>query len=204
MTRLSDARLSDERALWLSRHVLPHEPALRAWLSKKRIPGLEVDDLVQETYAKLIMLENVSAIVNPRAYVFQTAYSILINHVRRSRVVSFQAVHDIDQLGVMADEATPEDTLIGRDELYRLAQAISGLPGKIRDVFVLRRVKGLSQREVAKTLNLSESTVEKHMSRGFFLLMGAFSHGGNAEVRTSRAWGTKLRTTNAKRDSQSD
>lgn len=185
-------RASDERTLWLSRHVLQHEPALRAWLSHRRIHGLDIDDIVQETYARLITVEDVSGITNVRNYMFQTAWSVLVSHVRRSKIVSFQMVNDLDQLGAMADACSPEEQVIGRDELQRLAQAIAGLPGKIRDVFVLRRVNGLSQRDVAKQLGLSESTVEKHMSRGINLLMTLISHSGNDTARASKAWGSKL------------
>lgn len=45
---------SAEQARWFSEHVQPHEPALRAYLSK-RFPSLpDHDDLVQETYARLL------------------------------------------------------------------------------------------------------------------------------------------------------
>ena len=64
-------------------------------------------------------------------------------------------------------------------ELTRLAHVIADLPGKVRDVFILRRVHGLSQREVAERLGLSESTVEKHMARGFLIMLELARHGGN-------------------------
>jgi RNA polymerase sigma-70 factor (ECF subfamily) len=41
--------VSDERALWLGRHVLPHEPQLRAWLRRRSLGGLEVEDVTQKT-----------------------------------------------------------------------------------------------------------------------------------------------------------
>lgn len=199
-------RVTDERALWLSRYVLMHEPALRAWLSRRRVHGLEVDDIVQETYARLSAVESVAGITNVRNYVFQIAYSVLVSHVRRAKIVSFQTVTNIEELGVMA-EMTPEDEVIGRDELHKLAQAVATLPGKVRDVFILRRVHGLGQRDVAQKLGLSESTVEKHMSRSIFLLMSLFSGSGNDVSRASRAWGSRLRkddARSAKRDKQPD
>lgn len=193
-------RISDERALWLSRHVLPHEPALRNWLRRRRVDGLEVDDVVQETYARLIALESVSAIGNVRNYLFQTAWSVLMTHVRRARIVSFQTLSDLDQVGAQAPECSPEAHAIGRDELHRLAAAIAGLPGKIREVFILRRVNGLPQREVALRVGLSESTVEKHMSRGIYLLMTHLSHGGNEAPRASEAWARKAHKGRDRRD----
>ena len=200
-------RASDERALWLSRHVLKHEPALRTWLGRRRIAGLEIDDIVQETYAKLITLESVAGIGNVKNYMFQTAYSVLVSHVRRAKIVAFETVTDLEQLTASRDYS-PEDQIVDRDELNRLARAIATLPGKVRDVFVLRRVNGLSQRDVALELGLSESTVEKHMSRSIYLLMNLISNSGNDNPRASKAWGTKLRKDHAqkdaKRDSQAD
>ena len=196
-------RASDERALWLSRHVLKHEPALRAWLGRRRIAGLEVDDIVQETYARLIALESVDGIGNVKNYMFQTAYSVLVSHVRRAKIVAFETVTDLEQLGATRD-CSPEDQVIDRDELNRLAKAIATLPGKVRDVFVLRRVNGLSQRDVARELGLSESTVEKHMSRSLYLLMNMISNSGNDPSRASRAWGAKLRNDHARKDAKRD
>jgi len=101
-------------------------------------------------------------------------------------------------------DVSPEDQVIDRDELNRLARAIAVLPGKIRDVFVLRRINGLSQREVARELGLSESTVEKHMSRSIYLLMNLISNSGNDDPRASRAWGAKLRNDHARKDAKRD
>lgn len=196
-------RASDERALWLSRHVLKHEPALRAWLGRRRIAGLEIDDIVQETYARLIAVESVAGIGNVKTYMFQTAYSVLVSHVRRARVVAFETVADLEHLGATRD-VSPEDQVIDRDELNRLARAIATLPGKIRDVFILRRVNGLSQRDVACELGLSESTVEKHMSRGIYLLMNLISNSGNDNPRASRAWGAKFHHDHARKDAKRD
>jgi RNA polymerase sigma-70 factor (ECF subfamily) len=185
-------RVSDDRAIWLSRQVLPHEGALRAWLARRPVAGLDIDDIVQETYARLIAVEEVSSIDNVKGYMFQAAWSIMVSHVRRAKIVSFQAYGDLDALGAETTEASPEAHVAGRDELRRLAEAIAGLPGKIQDVFVLRRVRGLSQREVAEKLGLSQSTVEKHMSRGIYLLMKLISHSGNDMARASRAWDSRL------------
>lgn len=178
--------LSNDRALWLSRQILPHEPALRGWLSSRRLPGLEIDDVIQDTYARLIFAENVELIRNTRAYMFQTAWSVLMTHVRREKVVAIQAMADVDELSLAADLPSPEQHAADREELLRLAEAIAGLPNRIGEVFRLRRVQGLSQKEVARALGLAESTVEKHMKRGLMLLLQRFTRGGYRLPETSR------------------
>jgi RNA polymerase sigma factor (sigma-70 family) len=182
----------DERATWLGRHVLPHEPALRAWLSRRRHDGLEIDDIIQETYTRLIAAESVSHVLDAKSYAFQTAGSVVIDHLRRMKVVSIASVPGFDYLEVVSDDPSPERQTIDRDELHRLAQAIAGLPPKVREVFTLRRVYGLSQREVAVKMGISESTVEKHMSRGFLIMLERMGHGGNGSSQPSNSGSGKF------------
>lgn len=177
--------LSRDRALWLSRNVLPHEPALRSWLMARRLRGLEIDDIVQETYAKLAALESIEEIRSPKSYFFQTAYSVVITQFRRSRVVSITAMGEIEQLNLASSEPLPDRQLEDRDQLGEIAEAIGLLPRSCREVFLLRRVHGFSQREVAKKLGLSENTVEHHMTRSIRLLMDVFGRGGKMGPQSS-------------------
>jgi RNA polymerase sigma factor (sigma-70 family) len=179
--------VGDNRALWLASKVLPHEPALRAWLQTRRAVGLEIDDVVQETYARLIAIGSVDHVRNPKTYAFQTAHSVLMTHVRRAKIASISLVADLERLGVAADEPSPEHQIVDRDELSRVAQAIAALPPKMRAVFELRRVHGLSQRQVAERLGIAESTVEKHMVQGF-LRMADF-HGRGPPAAASEPHG---------------
>ena len=66
------------RARWLERHILPHEEALRAWLHKKTTVGLDVDDIVQETYAILASLDSVENIQYPKTYAVKVAVSVIL------------------------------------------------------------------------------------------------------------------------------
>ncbi|MDG2520442.1 RNA polymerase sigma factor [Caulobacter segnis] len=167
------------------RSILPHEPALRAWLGAKRNAGIEIDDIVQETYTILAGRETVADITHPKAYLFQVAHSLIVRHIRRARIVSIQAMDDL-MIDTGADDApSPEDCAIARDDLRRLGQAIAAMPGQTRQAFTLRRVHGLSQREIAARMKLSENTVEKHIARGVRLLIEWAASGGNPTLQTS-------------------
>lgn len=174
-----------ERTRWFLRHILPHEPALRGWLGRKQGLGIEVDDIVQEAYAILAARGSVSDIRFPRAYIFQIAHSLIVQHVRRARIVSIQAV-EFDQIDYADEAATPEQRTIDRDELRRLAEAIATMPGQTREAFTLRRVHGLSQREIAARMKLSENTVEKHIARGIRFLIDWSGGGGNLPSQSSK------------------
>lgn len=196
--------VSDERAIWLGRHVLPHEPALRAWLRHKSLVDLDVEDVIQETYTRLVSADSVAHIRDTRSYLFQVAGSVVIDAIRRRKVISLSSLPDLDYLAIASDAPSPEQQVIARDELQRLAAMIAQLPGKVRDVFTLRRVQGLSQREVAQRLGLSESTVEKHMSRGYLLMLEWFRHGGNDPVQPSSPKPEMFRKSNDRKDRKPD
>jgi RNA polymerase sigma factor (sigma-70 family) len=160
--------------------VLPHEAALRAWLRRRRLQGLEVDDIIQETYSRLIAADSVAHVADAKSYTFQVASSVVIDHVRRMKVVSIASVPDLEAMEIRSEDPSPERQAIDRAELHRLAAAIAALPVRVREVFTLRRIQGFSQREVAERMGISESTVEKHMSRGFLIMLEQFGYGGNA------------------------
>ena len=125
-----------------------------------------MDDIIQESYALLAERTRLDDILNPRAYLFQVAQSLVIRNLRRARIVPIQAMEDFGHVEFADAAATPEESAIDRDELRQLAQAIAAMPEQTREAFVLRRVHDLPQREIARRMRLSESTVEKHISRG--------------------------------------
>src|SRR3546814_20809608 len=67
-------------------------------------------------------------------------------------------------------------------ELRRIGALIAALPAKCREAFVLRKVQGLSQREIAGRLRISENTVEKHVGTGLRLLMRSLARDADAAV----------------------
>ena len=169
------------RAQWLAVNVLPHERALRAWLGP-RAAGGEVDDIVQETYAILAGLPSVAQILNVRAYMFQVAQTVVLQRLRRAAIVRIDAVVEIESLRILDDEPSPEQLVSDRQELRHVAMLIAQLPPKCREAFLLRKVEGLSQREIAQRMGVSEGTVEKHIAKGVRLLMDAMANpasGGN-------------------------
>lgn len=186
------SEVSDDRAVWLARQVLPHEPALRGWLRQKRNLPFDVDDLVQESYAVLAGLASVDHVQNPRAYFFQVAHSLVLRELRRARVVSIRAVDDLDAFGATMDEPSPERQTADREELQHLADAIARLPRQCGEAFRLRKVEGYSQREIAARMGVAESTVEKHVAKAVKLLMEAFGRGGKPAARASTKASGKL------------
>ena len=192
-----------ERTRWFLRNVLPHEAALRGWLSRAAPPGVDPDDIIQESYTILAELETVDAIRHPRAYLFQVARSVIMRHVRRARIVPIHTVDDLERLEQAENAASPEQYAIDRDELRQLAHAIAAMPLKTREAFILRRVRDMPQREIAARMRISENTVETHISRGVLFLIDWFGRGGNRRSQTSKTLEAEIASIDGRARNQS-
>ncbi|WP_306003325.1 sigma-70 family RNA polymerase sigma factor [Brevundimonas sp. C43] len=155
-----------ERVRWLGREILPHEQDVRAWLRRSLVTSNDVDDVIQESYCRLANLKAVEQIESPRAYFFQTARSVVLEQMRRARIVRIDAVTEIDALRIEWDEPSPERIAGGRKELERVMKIVATLPERSRRIFEMRRVMGLSQKEIARQLGVTENVVENEAARG--------------------------------------
>ena len=139
---------------------------LRAWL-RSRFPTLtDPDDLVQETYARVLQARATSPIGSAKAFLFTTARNLALDHVRRQKIVGIDSLAEIDGLSVLEDEPRVSETVGHRQELELLTQAIQSLPERCRQVLTLRKIYGLSQKEIAAQLGISEHTVEAQVGNG--------------------------------------
>jgi RNA polymerase sigma factor (sigma-70 family) len=164
-------RIDDERALWLAANVLPHEATLKSWLRSQRLINADVEDILQETYAAVAALEHVDHIRESRSYLFSVARRLMVRCLRRKRVISIDAMAEIDLSELQTDEPSPETQADSGEELRRVLEQIDTLPAKCRRAFLLRKIDGLSQAQIAAEMGIAESTVEKHLGKALRLLL---------------------------------
>jgi len=151
---------------WFVHEVLPHERALVRYLNRVWRTRSEVDDLVQEVYVRVYESAEKSRPVAVKSFLFTAARNLMTDRARRARVVTIEAVGNIEELNAGVDEMTPERRLSARQELKALAGAFESLSPRCREVVWLRRVDELSQKEVAVRLGVSSRTVETYLMRG--------------------------------------
>jgi RNA polymerase sigma-70 factor (ECF subfamily) len=158
--------MDGESEQWFVNEILPHEAALKRYLNKVWRSPDEVADLRQETYVRVYESGSRARPRSPKTFLFTTARNLMIDKMRRERIVSIDYKQDIHSLDVSMDELTPERRLTAREELQRLSEAFDRLPDTTRTVIWLRRVAGLSQKETARALSIKEGALEGHMTRG--------------------------------------
>jgi RNA polymerase sigma factor (sigma-70 family) len=112
------------------------------------------------------LIKSDKAILHPRSYLYQIAKNIAKDRVKSA---SFKLVDSIDDHeDILSSDEEDEVYLaaVSHEEFSQFCEAVRFLPLQCRRVFVLRKVYGFSQREVAKQLEIAESTVEKHVALG--------------------------------------
>ena len=155
---------------WFVREVLPLEAALMQFLHRNWRKSSDIADLRQDVYVRLCETAQKQIPDPVRPFLFAIARNILIDRVRHEQVIPIEAVSDLDALGVAMDTPGPDRAVMARDELHRLQTALERLPPRSRDVIVMARIEGLSGREIAARLGISEPAVSQHLDKGMRVL----------------------------------
>jgi RNA polymerase sigma-70 factor (ECF subfamily) len=147
--------------------ILRLEPLLRVYLHRLAPKHADMEDLLQETYTRLLDLpsERRVAIHQLQAFVITTARNVALDWIRRRRITPIDAIEDLDQLpsALTAGSSSVEDVVNAHQQLLHVAAAVADLPTRCAEVFTLRKVYGWSQKEIAEHFGISVSTVEAHL-----------------------------------------
>lgn len=181
------SQVGREKVAWVGGYILPHEGAVRGLLRRARLSEDEIDDIVQEAYCRLVGLESFAHITDGRGYFVMTARNVMLENIRRSRIVRIDAVADLDRFGAVDEGPSPETMTDDRRRLERVGRLIQALPDRCRRVFILRRIQGLSQRDAARAMGVTENVIEAQTARGLKLILKAVAQDDRA-VTTPKQW----------------
>lgn len=171
---------------WFVREILVHERALLKFLLRVWPDKAEVDDLCQETYVRVYESAARERPAQPRGLLFAAARHLMIDKIRRGRIVSIEVMGNIDSLNVLVDELSPEHRASAGQDLRRLAHAFASLPANCRDIMWMMKVEDVTQSDIARRMGVTRKTVEKRALRGFRLLQEAYFGGAEAEMSPRR------------------
>ena len=129
----------------------------------------DVEDIVQETFVRSYEAAKDREISHPRAFMLKTATNLALNHVTTARERLTRQLEDLVDPDVYLATPDLESEFESRERFLCFCRAVRELPVQCRRVFLLKKVYGLTQQEIADYLNISQSTVEKHIAMGLLL-----------------------------------
>jgi RNA polymerase sigma factor (sigma-70 family) len=166
---------------------LEFEGVLRACLHRYARNSADVDELLQETYTHLLTAgaaQGREEIRSIRAFALTVARNVALSWLRHRQVVPIELVADLEALELLDERSQVDEIVNTHQELAILTAAVEKLPTRCRQVFTLRKVYGLSQKEIATELKISENTVEQHLAKGMRLCSAALADSPLAERRS--------------------
>jgi RNA polymerase sigma-70 factor (ECF subfamily) len=145
--------------------ILSLEAGMRACVSRFARNNADRDELLQETYAKLLAIDpaRLATIHTIPGFALITARRTAIDWLRHKMNLEIEYLADVDVLSHPGGMTSTEDLVQCHQELERLCLRVDQLPRRCAQVFALHRIIGLSQKEVALLLGISVNTVEQHM-----------------------------------------
>lgn len=151
---------------WFAENLQPHEPAVRAYLSS-RFPWLQdQDDVMQESYSRVMRAQKNGTIKHARAFFFSTAHNAAVDLFRHKARHEHVQATDLRELPVLVETPGIGEILDQRQRHETLAEALARLPERCRQVIELRFQENLSYKEIAERLGVTTDTVKVHLGRG--------------------------------------
>ena len=148
-----------------------HQAAIRRYF-QRRVAPQDVDDLVQDVALSIRQRGSGDAIENVNAYLFTVAAHALSRHRRRAaRVRDDDAA--LATLAAVEDPATPERTLMAREQIAAVSRALDRLPARTREIFMMHRFSAMTYTAIARHFGISASAVEKHMTTALRAVVAA-------------------------------
>lgn len=143
-----------------------HQAALKRFISRFLPNSHDIEDVSQETFLRAFTVEKSRVIEQPKSFLFRIAKHVALTQLtRKSRQIT-DYLEDFDDSEVLLSEDTVEDELIAQETLGIHCEAVAGLPPQCRRVYLMRKVYGMSHKEIAGRLSIAVSTVEKHLIKG--------------------------------------
>lgn len=155
-----------DQARWFAEEVQPHEPSLRAYLHASARSPSDVDDLLQDSYLRLLRVYANVPIRSVKSLLFAIARNAVRDAIRRRSTADEIPITESNSGGVVDQSPSVVELVNHRQQQAILAEAIRLLPQRCREVLLLRKINGLSQREIALKLGITENTVESLVSKG--------------------------------------
>ena len=142
-----------EQEHWFNKNLKPHETILRKWLNYRYNIASEIDDIIQDSYRKVLSARNLNVIQSPKA-------NLVLMRLRHMKVENICYLEENAFSSILDTSEVVTESVLRNERLEILKDAINSLPKKCKQIVILRKLNGMSQKAISFKLGISESTVE--------------------------------------------
>jgi len=173
--------LSSDPSMTRADGLLAHASVLRAYLRRRVRNTADVDDYVQEIYARVLASVPDRNVSNWRGFLLRVASNLLTDSFRRKRAHMRDKHIPLEEaIDLLDGQPSVERILEGCEDVQCLTRILESVDPVARSVFLLVRVDGLTHREAAERLGLDTKQASRHVERVLARLARALAGGASA------------------------
>ena len=169
----------DSRALDL---FLAHRVALVDYANGIVGDRARAEDLVQEAFLRFVSAgdRRESPVEKPPAYLYRIVRNLAIDRTRQRALEHHRQVEEPAWWMLPDRPRTPEQEALHRQDLAKVAEALSRLPSQTRLAVEMHRFGGYTLSEIADKLNVSTPTAHRLVRDGLVRIASGFGTGTEA------------------------
>lgn len=146
--------------------------SLLQFLRRRTRVSVDIEDLAQETYMRLLRTPNLVGVRNPQAYLLKVAGHVL--HDWRERQPADHVLEPVDE-DQLVDQCDLECDLDAKLTQQRLEHLLAQIPTVTRAVLILRFRDGMGRKDISQQLSLTDRQVRRHLVKGYEYLRESFT-----------------------------
>lgn len=150
--------------LSITEAYVEHRDVLFGYFAHKMLKPEDIEDLLQDTFIEAFKSESNRTINSPKDYLFVVARNLMSKKFAKRAKMRTQSIDEADYSHLSYDDVPTDLNIHYKLKLEVLAKCVETLPNQCRRVFILKKFHGMSQKQIASKLNISTSTVERHIT----------------------------------------
>lgn len=160
--------------------------SLRNFISRYVISSHDIEDVTQETFLRAYKAEKEKEIEHPKAFLFRIAKNLVLSEFSRKANKVTDYIEDYENTDDILNGENLESNVMAQQKLGIYCEAVASLPKQCRKVVIMKKVYGMQNKEIARRLELSVSTVEKHLTKGIRQLHSTISQRYGGALQTPK------------------
>lgn len=143
---------------------------LLRWIARHHGARVESEDLLHDAFVRFEQQRRRTMVTDPIGFLLHTASNLVIDEYRKRR--TRRLISDDAELAHIPDpEPAVEEILMARSRLERAERVLGALSERTRAAFLMHRLEGRKHSDIASSLGISVSAVEKHIAKAAGLLL---------------------------------